>query len=108
MGLGSGVGGGGCIRPEALTGLLLTVWPTLGAAGVQGSGVGGDGDTGEGSEGVTEGHGVDALDDTDDATHVMDDVTLTGDDVDEQRDPHREPDSRRWFNMCDVNAAAVL
>ena len=28
--------------------------------------------------------------------------------LDEQSDPHREPDSRRWLSMCDVNAAAVL
>ena len=28
--------------------------------------------------------------------------------LDEQSDPHREPDSRRWLSKCDVNAAAVL
>jgi hypothetical protein len=28
--------------------------------------------------------------------------------LEEQSDPHREPDSRRWLSICDVKAAAVL
>ena len=80
--------------------------------------LGGDG-SGDGS-----GDGVDALDgdalrrnrpeDDEEEEEEEDDdeeEEETGDDViEEQSDPQRDPmtDSRRWFNMCDVNAAAVL
>jgi len=114
LGLGSGVGGGGWWRTGAglgaVGGCLGNGTPVVAPAAlvVHGSGVSGDGETGEGSDGVMDGQGVDALDDLEDGIDASDDATLTGDDVDEQSEPQREPDSRRWFNMCDVSAAAVL
>lgn len=79
-------------------------------------GVGG-GETGDGKEA---GQGVEALDDPlrplplGVTTKGADEQVVDPADVeetlelDEQSDPQREPDSRRWLSMCDVNAAAVL
>lgn len=100
--------GGGCCL-IATDGLVI--W-TTGASFV---GVGG-GETGD-DDGNDVGQGVDVLDDAlrpwlgvaiaDEQVveAVETDDTL---ELDEQSDPHRDPDSRRWFSMCDVNAAAVL
>ena len=84
----------------------VTLGTTTGGSAV---GVGG-GETGQGKEdaldelllpllvlpAVTDEESTDPDDDDDDVV------------VDEQSDPHLEPDSRRWLSMCDVRAAAVL
>ena len=87
---------------------------TLITTGASLVGVGG-GETGDGSEAGQE--GVDdplrplgvAIDKAEEEEEVVEaaevDETL---ELEEQSDPHREPDSRRWLSMCDVNAAAVL
>ena len=101
FGLGSGVGGRNVFT--ALPSADDTTDGTSVDSVDRRVGVGGA-ETGDGSDGVTGGQGVEALDDV---TDVTDDVTLAGDDVDEQSEPQREPDSRWWFSMCDVSAAAV-
>ena len=101
--------GGGCCL------FMAVVWPIIWATGASFVGVGG-GETGD-EEGRDAGHGVEAFDDAlrpwtgvviadehvVEATEMEDTLEL-----EEQSDPHREPDSRRWLSICDVKAAAVL
>lgn len=78
--------------------------PLMGAMAT-GSAVGvGGGETGEGKEEALEELLLPllAVKDVDGVDEEEEEV------VDEQRDPHRDPDSRRWLSMWDVSAAAVL
>jgi hypothetical protein len=101
--------GGGCCLSMAV------VWPIIWTTGASLVGVGG-GETGD-EDGREAGQGVEAFEErlrpwagvamadeqVVEATEM--DETL---ELDEQSDPQREPDSRRWLSMCDVRAAAVL